>query len=154
MERGKYHTYPPPPPPRGATGSASVSITVGSPPAEPTTVSVASITYATQGGKNQDKHLLVTVALHADLGNPVSEASVSIKRDNTTTGGSWTGAGTTGTGDTGTFSLKNGPAGDYTTTVTDVSAAGLTWDGITPPNSATKVSGKNGRAGNGGGLSQ
>ena len=112
----------------GKTGSASIGITVGSPPAEATTVSVDSITYATEGGKNQDKHLLITVALVDDLGNPVSGASVSIKLDNTDTGGSWTGTGTTDTDGMVTFSLKNAPSGCYTTTVTGVTAGGLTWD--------------------------
>ncbi len=123
----------------GKTGSASISITVGTPPAEATTVSVTSVDYATEGGKNKDKHLTITVALVDDLGNPVAGASVSIDLDNTDTGGSWTGAGTTGTDGTVTFSLKNAPSGTYTTTVTNVIAAGLTWDPTsTPPNQFTK----------------
>ncbi len=51
----------------GAIGSDSVSITVGSPPAEATTVSVDSVTYSTEG-----LHLFITVALVDDLGDPVS----------------------------------------------------------------------------------
>lgn len=117
----------------GKSGSASISITVGTPPAEPTTVSVASITYATEGGKNKDKHLLITVALV----DAVSGASVSIDlfRD-----GSFVGSGTatTGTNGTVTFTLKNAPSGCYTTTVTDVTAAGLTWDVVTPANEFCK----------------
>ncbi|MFQ5860631.1 MAG: S8 family serine peptidase [Dehalococcoidia bacterium] len=128
----------------GKTGSASVSITVGNPPATGTIVSVDSITYATQGGKNQDKHLLITIALVDDLGNPVAGASVSVTLENTTTGASWSGTGITGENGTVTFSLKNAPAGDYTTTVTDVTADGLTWDGVTPPNGFNKASGSNG----------
>ena len=100
-----------------------------------TSVSVDSITYATEGGKNGDKHLLVTVALEDNLLNAVSGASVSITLDNTTTGGSWLGSGTTGTGGTVTFTLKNFPSGTYTTTVTDVTAQGLAWDEANPPNS-------------------
>ena len=38
------------------TGSASISITVGTPPAEPTKVSVSAVTYTTEGGKNKNKH--------------------------------------------------------------------------------------------------
>ena len=113
----------------GKTGSASISIAVGSPPAVATTVSVDSITYTTEGGKNQDKHLLITVALVDDLGSAVSGASISIRLDNTDTGESWTGTGTTGTDGTVTFTRKNAPLGWYSTTVTDVTAAGLTWDG-------------------------
>ncbi|MEE9583255.1 MAG: S8 family serine peptidase [Dehalococcoidales bacterium] len=121
----------------GKTESASISITVGT-PTTATTVSVASITYATEGGRYGLKHLLITIALVDDLNNAVSGASVSIKLDNTTTGQSWTGTGTTGTDGTVTFSLKNAPSGTYTTTATDVTADGLTWDGITPPNSFDK----------------
>ena len=119
------------------TGSASISITVGTPPVGPTTVSVSSITYATDGGKNKDKHLLVTVALVDDLGNLVSGASVSIDlfRDGSLVAN---GTGTTGTDGTVTFQLSGAKKGCYTTTVTDATAAGLTWDGVTPANEFCK----------------
>ncbi len=120
------------------TGSASISITVGDPPPEATTVSVSSITYGTEGGKDGKKHLRITVALVDDLENTVAGASVSIKLDNTTTGKSWTGTGTTGVDGTVTFSRKNAESGTYTTKVTGVTAAGLTWDGSTAPNSYPK----------------
>ena len=121
----------------GATASSSISITVGNPPAEATTVSVNGITYATEGGKNQDKHLLITVALVDDLGNLAAGASVSIDlfRDGSLAG---SGTGTTGADGTVTFSLKNAKSGCYTTTVTDVTAEGLTWDGVTPANEFCK----------------
>ncbi len=106
-----------------------------------TTVSVVSIDYATEGGKRGDRHLLVFLALMDDLGNAVSGAAVSIRLDNTTTGGSWTGTNTTGTDGTTGLGLKNAPAGDYVTTVTGVTASGLTWDGGTPANGYTKTSG-------------
>ncbi|MCI0839649.1 MAG: matrixin family metalloprotease [Chloroflexi bacterium] len=90
---------------------------------------VDDVSYATEGGKNKDKHLLITVALVDDLNDPVSGASVSIElfRDS-----SWiaSATGTTGAGGTVTFSLKNASAGCYTTDVTNVDAAGLTWDGV------------------------
>ena len=105
---------------------------------QPITVSVASITYATEGGRDGLKHLYVTVSLVDDLSNPVADASVSIKLDNTTTAQSWTGTATTGTDGTVTFSLKSAPSGTYTTKVTDVTAVGLIWDGSTPDNSFTK----------------
>ena len=121
----------------GKSGSDSVSVTVGT-VVEPAVVRVDSITYDTEGGKNSDKHLLVTVALVDDLGGAVAGAAVSILLDNTTTGQSWTAAGTTGAGGTVTFSLKNAPKGSYETTVTGVVADGLTWDDVTPPNGGTK----------------
>jgi hypothetical protein len=37
-----------------------------------------------------------------------------------------------------TFKINNAASGTYTTTVTSVTAAGLVWDGTTPPNSLTK----------------
>ncbi|MBI3092592.1 MAG: S8 family serine peptidase [Candidatus Tectomicrobia bacterium] len=120
----------------GKTGSASVGITVGTPPPGPTTVSVASIAYTTEGGKNSDKHLNITLALVDDLGNPVAGAAVSITLSNGTS--SWSGTATTGSAGTVTFTLKNAPSGCYTTSVTNVAAAGLTWDGVTPANEFCK----------------
>jgi len=118
----------------GKTGSASKSITVGTPPPEATTVSVAFITYATEGGRNKNKHLLITVSLVDDLGNAVSGASASYRLDNTTTGKSWVGKTTSGIDTPATFSLKNAKSGCYTTKIINVTASGLTWDGITPAN--------------------
>ncbi len=120
----------------GASGSASISVTVGSPPAEATSVSVASITYTTAGGKNGDKHLSVTVSLVDDLGNPAAGASVSI--DLFWNASVASGTSTTETDGTVTFTLKNAASGCYTTTVTDVTAAGLSWDGTTPANEFCK----------------
>ena len=102
-----------------------------------TTVSVDSITYATEGGKRGDKHLLITVALVDDLGNLVGGASVSIDlyRDGSRIA---SGTGTTGANGTLTFSLKNAKSGTHTTTVTNVTAASLTWDGVTPANEFVK----------------
>ena len=54
----------------GATGSASVAITVGSPPPAADTVSVDSIAYDTAGGRNGDKNLRVTVSLLDDGATP------------------------------------------------------------------------------------
>lgn len=119
-------------------GSDTISITVGDPPAEPIDVTVTSITYATEGGRNSDKHLLTTIALEDNLGNQVSGASVSIQLNNINTDQSWTGTATTSTTGTVTFSLKNAPQGTYTTTITSVTISGLTWDNITPDNSYDK----------------
>jgi hypothetical protein len=101
------------------------------------TVTVTSVTYATGGGRSGDKHLLITIALADDVGNPVSGASVSIELNRN---GSLdaSGTGTTGSAGTITFNRKNARSGDYTTEVTGVTAAGLTWDGTTPVNAFTK----------------
>ena len=72
-----------------------------------------------------------------DLGNAVADASVSI---DVYLGGFiyWSGSGSTGTGGAVTFKLVNAPSGYYATTVTKVTAAGLTWDGDTPENGFDK----------------
>ena len=112
---------------RGLSGSGSATFTIGPAPSGPTAVSVASIIYATEGGRNGDKHLLITVALLDDLDGAVSGASVSTElfRDESAAG---SGTATTGTSGTVTFTLNNASSGCYTTTVSGVSAAGLTWD--------------------------
>ncbi|MBI4042010.1 MAG: S8 family peptidase [Deltaproteobacteria bacterium] len=122
---------------RGVSGTGLASFSIGPAPTESTTAIVDSITYSTSGGKNSDRHLKITLAIVDDLGNPVAGASVSItlKHDS---GESWSGTGTTGTNGTVIFSLKNAPAGCYETTVTDVTAEGLTWDGVTPANGFCK----------------
>jgi len=108
--------------------SDSISITVNSLPAEPTTVSVVSIDYATQGGKRNTKHLLVTVSLGDDLGNNVAGGSVSVQvlLEGTVY---FSGSDISGTDGTITFRLASAPSGYYSTIVTDVTATGLTWDG-------------------------
>ena len=123
----------------GKTSSKSITITVGTPPATGATSTVESITYSTTAGKNDDKHLIISIHVIDDLGNDVSGASVSIKLSDGNT--IWTATGTTGsTGDVN-FSLKNASSGIYTTTITGVTADGLTWDGITPDdNSFEKLS--------------
>ncbi|MCH7647194.1 MAG: proprotein convertase P, partial [Thaumarchaeota archaeon] len=93
--------------------------------------------YATEGGKFQDKHLLITISLVDGSGNLVSGASVSIDlfRDDSKVG---SGTGTTGTAGTVTWTLKNASSGCYTTTVTNVTGEGLTWDDATPANEFCK----------------
>lgn len=116
------------------TGSTSFSMQAAS---SATTVSVTAIGYATTGGRNSDKHLNITLAVNDNSGNAVSGASVSIElsRDASLIGSA---TGTTGTTGTVTFTYNNVPSGTYTTQVTDVTAAGMQWDGITPTNKFDK----------------
>ncbi len=104
----------------------TTSLDVTAAPEDPTTVSVSSITYGGEGGKNKDKHLLITIELVDDLGGPVSGASVSIdlSRDDSFI---VSGTATTATDGTVTFSLKNASSGYYETDVTNVIANGLTF---------------------------
>jgi hypothetical protein len=117
---------------------------VGDAPAEATTVSVDSISYVTEGGKNGDKHLSVTVAILNNLGGQPNGASISITMTNSTSGNIWTGTATTGTTGTVTFTLKNAPTGSYSTIVDNVTADGLIWeDQSTPDNGISKSSAAN-----------
>lgn len=102
-------------------------------------VSVSSISYATAGGKNGDKHLNITVAIVDNLGDPVSGAvEIDLFRDGSKIAAD---TGSTYPDNTVTFTLKNAPSGCYTTTVTYVATAELTWDGVTPPNEFPKGEG-------------
>lgn len=120
--------------PVSGTGSASFNMQSA---ASATSVSVESIGYAMTGGRNNDKHLNITVTVNDNLGNAVSGASVSIElsRDGVTFASAM---GTTGTAGTVTFTYNNAPSGLYATSVTDVTAAGLQWDGNTPTNEFNK----------------
>ena len=120
------------------TGSSSVTITVGNPPEEATVVSVSAITYSTSGGRGGNKNLRVTISLEDNLGAVVAGATVTIALSNDL-GGSWVGTATTGSDGTVTFQLRNAVAAIYTTAVGNVSATGLTWDGLTPPNEYEKT---------------
>lgn len=102
-----------------------------------TTAIVSSVSYATAGGKNSDKDLYVTVTVVNNLGDPVGGASVSLTLSHDG-GSSWAGSGSTDSNGQLTLKLTNAPAGCYTTTVNDVVAAGLTWDGVTPANNFCK----------------
>jgi hypothetical protein len=105
---------------------------------EATSVSVDSISYATQGGRGGTKNLSVTLALKDDLGAASSGATVSIELHHTDSGTKWTGSGTTDSTGQVRFNLKNAPSGSYITTVTNVDSGSLNWDHVTPANSFTK----------------
>ena len=113
-----------------SASSADFTFTTAAASAEATSFIVSSVTYTTDGGKNKDKHLLITVTLVDNLGGLVSGASVSIDlfRDGPLIA---SGTGTTGAEGTVTFSLKNAASGCYTETGI-VAAGGLTWDNSWP----------------------
>ncbi len=89
----------------------------------PTLMTVNPIGYTTSASK-----LSVTLTVINNFGNPVANASVSVTVN---LNGSTYGSGTASTGSNGqvTFQLRNAPSGTYTTTVTSVTASGLTWNG-------------------------
>jgi len=133
--------------PDGATPSPSASPTpVPSPTASPvptptpeptptpipgTSVLVSNIEYSLSGGKDNDKHIDDIVSIVNDSGDPVEGAVVSVELwlDGSLYG---TAAGATGSDGLVTFFAKNAPSGCYETVVTNVTASGLSWDGITP----------------------
>ena len=93
--------------------------------------------YSVSGGKNNNANLTVQVVLVDGVGRAVARASVSttLYRNGAAYGSA---SATTDSTGTGTFVARNAPAGTYTTTVTSVTATGLTWDGQTPLNSYPK----------------
>jgi len=103
----------------------------------PQIVRVDSITYNTTGGNNQDRHLQVTISLKDNLGSPVANATVyAALWRNGKPRTLW--IAQTDVNGTVTFNYINVSSGTYKTVITDVTADGLTWDGITPANVFTK----------------
>lgn len=99
---------------------------------------VQCVTYTTQGGKNNDKDLLITITVVDDVGVPVTGAQANIA---VTLNGSPFGAGTgatTGGSGQATYTIRNAANGTYATTVTAVSKAGLSFEGSTPANAFRK----------------
>ena len=99
---------------------------------EPGIVTISSIDYSLS---RNAKHMYVSVQLDP----VVVGASVSIAVY--LNGGSspyYTGTVTTDTVGVAKFTLVNAPSGTYSTVVTDISAAGYTWDGGYPENSFEK----------------
>lgn len=98
---------------------ATTTVTVGS--SSGGAVSSAVVGYSTEGGKNRDKHLNITVTALDGNDSSVSGASISIKLflDGSLDS---TASGITGTDGTLTFSRKSAPSGCYRT---DVAADGV-----------------------------
>lgn len=104
---------------------------------EPTQSKVECVSYNTEGGKNADKHLLITIQVADDFATALAGAQVAIA---VTSDGQpfGTGSGTTNSQGTVTFSAKNARDATYETTVTSITAGSLVFDGSTPANSFTK----------------
>jgi subtilisin len=101
------------------TGSASFNVQA----AGDGTATVQSVTWGGSGGKNNDKHLLVTIAIVDGSSQPIANATVAVDvfRD----GGPYTsGVGTTGSNGQVTFQLTNPPSGCYSAVVTSVTVGG------------------------------
>ncbi len=99
----------------GTNYSNTVTVTINVNPEAGTDI-VVDITYTSAGGKNGDKHLTHTISFEDENGSGISGVSVDVTLKNLSTGGSWVKTSAT-TGESGILSitLKNAPAGCYTT---------------------------------------
>jgi subtilisin family serine protease len=111
------------------------------PPGGSGAVTVDSISYSSHGGKTQDNHLQVTVAV-VDGSEPVAGASVAVTLtlfdEADMEVDSWSATEITDGAGEVSLTLNNAPGGCYRATVIDVGANGMTWDGLTPENEFCK----------------
>lgn len=98
---------------------------------------VDCITYTTQGGPNSLKHLKITVTIVDDTGSPVDGAGVSMTLFGNT---SYNFGGSTDSQGEVTFTLLMAGNICYTSDVTNVNAAGLSFNGVEPANGFLKGS--------------
>jgi subtilisin len=120
----------------GHTASSSVTVTVkNAAPPQTGKMSVSSITYSASGLYNAD--LNITIHVVGGSGGPVPNAYVWA---NLYLNGRvcMTPVGMTNPAGSVTFKLIRAQPGTYKTTLVRVSAAGQTWDGLTPTNGFTK----------------
>jgi subtilase family serine protease len=113
----------------GTTHSVNATLVIGN------SMSVSLISYSlSELGRTY--YLSITLKVVNDLGNPVSDASISITLN---VNGSAYASGTAATGSNGevVFTLANPSAVTYSAVVTAVKATGLTWNGEYPANSYT-----------------
>jgi hypothetical protein len=96
----------------------------------PEVSSVKQIVYGLAGGKNNDKHLLVTIHVVADESD-LSGVDVSISLSSDSSRKGWSASGTTEGDGTVTFQLNNARSLCYTTIVNSVSSD-PSWDGTQP----------------------
>lgn len=113
----------------GEPGDSFIQFTVVETPAE--RIGVSSITYQEVLGRANKTNLEITVQLDAVV--PNTSVSCVVTRDGKTV---LTATKQTSTGQA-VFTLNNIKAGSYTTQITNVTAAGYEWDGITPVNGHT-----------------
>lgn len=100
------------------------------------TVGVNAISYAASGNGKVKKDLTITAGTVYGL---VAPTGATVFLDVFVNGAFYTSTSlTTDQNGVGSKLLRNTPSGTYTTVVTSAIAAGLTWDGVTPPNSFVK----------------
>jgi hypothetical protein len=104
----------------GNEGSSTVRITIGSAPQR----QVAEIAYSTSGGRNNDRHLTVTVHVIDQSGLAAAGVPVSVLVINGSTSVEWTGTSQTGTNGSVDYTLNNIASGCYRTEVTRLGEQG------------------------------
>jgi hypothetical protein len=89
--------------------------------------------YRTEAGSSGKLDLLIIAHVGNEQGKPVANASieVSVSRSGHQR---WALSGTTDADGAATLKIEKATPGFYETTVTELTAEGLTWDGTTPPN--------------------
>lgn len=97
-------------------------------------VTISDISYSSRGGRNNDRHLEVTVTLADDTGSPVVNADVAATLSHED-GSSWDYSGSTDSNGSITFTRNNAPSGCYELDITNITADALKWGGNTPANS-------------------
>jgi hypothetical protein len=101
------------------------SLTINSAPETPSVIALVS--YATEGGRYADKHLVVTITLDPPLSG--TSVTAELLHDGVSVGSA---TGTTNTNGVAGFTLKNASPGDYTTNVS-VNGIPLTDEETTDP---------------------
>lgn len=122
----------------GQYAEDSVLITVEEAPAVATLVSVQSIAITGYGGKNGNNHLEAVATIRDDLGEAVVGAVVEayLYKDNTMIK---TSSGTSDSSGAALLFNERGIAtGCYSVVITNVTAPGLAFDGVTPSNQHCK----------------
>ena len=96
-------------------------------------MSARSIMYRTEAGSSARPDLLIVVRVEDEQDKPVVNASVlaGVSRNNRQY---WALSGTTDSDGAATLKIPKAAPGFYETTVAELTAEGLTWDGVTPPN--------------------
>jgi hypothetical protein len=107
----------------GATSQVDFTLSLATVATE---VKADAILWNTEGGRNGNAHLLITVIVKDNLDNLVSGAVVYLSLTGPTNQSS---SGTTGSNGTVTFKYPNAPSGTYTATVNDIKASGLVFAG-------------------------
>ena len=137
----------------GLTGSDNISVTIEGAGSDPTIVSVQTLAVGTQNAGRGEKRVTATVTLRDDQGGAVQGATVTVNVGspfNETLTGNTNASGTTTVATVRT--AKGKQANDANACVDNVTASGLTWDGVSPcstPAAATRVAGADTQTGDG-----